>query len=84
MSIKIKCPNCKAAPSNNSYSFELIEPAVCIRKLAITLNKKGEVENIEGADYSHDEGDGESQLGCRKCGTSFAIPKGFWDFDIYG
>ena len=81
---ELKCPKCGTTPSRTAYTFELVEPAMAYRKLAVGFDAEGTITSIESADVSHDDGDGEKELGCRSCGTLFPIPKGFWKFDIYG
>ena len=80
----IKCPKCGVTPTQTAFMFELIEPALAYRKLEFVLNKDGGIESINAHDLSHDDGDGDRELGCRNCGDRFPIPEGFWDFDIYG
>jgi len=79
----IKCPKCGLIASNTAHGFQLVEPATAYRPLAISVDKNGEVTQIQTTDIEHDDGDGESRLSHRGCGE-FPIPKGFWEFDIYG
>lgn len=79
----LKCPKCGAVPTSSSWEWTLVEPATAYRRLAISVAKNGEVTQITSNDVEHDDGDGESFLSHRGC-TTFKIPKGFGDFDIYG
>ena len=79
----LKCPKCGMTPTNESWDFKLVEPAIAIRPLSITVDKNGEVTQIETTDLEHDDAEGDRRIWHRGCGE-FEIPAGFWDFDVYG
>jgi hypothetical protein len=79
----LKCPKCGAVPTSNSWEWTLDESAMAYRKLAIAVDAEGSVTQIEGLDLSYDITDDESLISHHGCGQ-FPVPKGFWDFDVYG
>lgn len=81
---KLKCPECGAVPDSNSYRFQLVEPAVAIRRLAIEVNEEGEIEQIQTTDLEHDDADGDNFIEHIGCGGRIQAPLDFWHYDIYG
>lgn len=80
---KLKCPKCGAIPTSDSWEWSLIEPAVTVRRLAIEVDKRGDVVQVQTQDLEYDDADGTRMLSHIGCAT-YKIPKGFWDFDVYG
>lgn len=84
MAQDIKCNVCGDAPTSESLRWQLVEPAITIRRLAIEVNQAGEIAQIRVRDLTHDDGDGETVLEHTGCLGTVKIPEAFWDFDVYG